>query len=111
MATTLSETDMTRLMWCSTSSTVTCCMSRTRQIYPLAHREGQSAGRQPRMRLQVHELGELLGALRDAPLLGLRPRQSQRVGEEARRGAAVTADLDVVEHRHAVEQRHILKCA
>ena len=44
-------------------------------------------------------------------LLGLRLRQPQRVGEEAGGGAAVAADLDVVEHRHAVEQRHVLEGA
>ena len=54
---------------------------------------------------------ELLGTLGDASLLGLGFRQAQRVGDEARRGAAVAADLDVVEHGHAVEQRHVLERA
>ena len=84
---------------------------RAGELDALAHREGQPPGGQARMGLEVHERDQLLGALGDAALLGLRLRQAQRVGEEARRGAAVAADLDVVEHRHAVEQRHVLEGA
>src|SRR4029079_12560972 len=84
---------------------------RAGKLDALAHREGQSARGQPRVRLEVHERGELLGAFGYAALLRLRFRQPQRVGDEARRGAALAADLDVIQHRHAVEKGHVLERA
>ena len=145
MATTLSETDITRLMWCSTSSTVTFCVSRMRRIWPrststsswlspaagsssrssfgcagerarqlhaLLHRERQPAGRQMRDGLEVHEADELGRPLGDAPLLALpRAAGAGRWSRKPVLRAAVAADLDVVEHAHAVEQRHVLEGA
>jgi hypothetical protein len=84
---------------------------RAGELDALAHREGQAPGRPKSECREVHERHQLLGALRDAPLLGLRPRQAQGVGDEAGRGAAVAADLDVVEHAHAVEQGDVLEGA
>jgi hypothetical protein len=52
-----------------------------------------------------------VGALGDLRLLGRHLGQAQRVVEEAGGAAAVAADLDIVEHRHAVEQRHVLEGA
>jgi hypothetical protein len=77
----------------------------------LLDRKRQTSGRQMHERLQVHESDELERAVRYAPLFLLPAGKPEGVGDEAGRRAAVAADLHVVEHCHAVEQRHVLERA
>jgi hypothetical protein len=116
MATTLSETDITRLMWCSTSSTVEqeqlrIARQRAGELDAFARRERQSAGRTMGVRSEIHEGDELVRPLGDVALLDVALRQAEGIGDEPRGGAAVAAHLHVVEYGHAVEQRHVLKRA
>src|SRR5262245_834788 len=82
-----------------------------RQLDALAHRKRQRTRRQMRDRVKLHEGDQLGGTLANLALLGGVSRQAQGIGNEADRGAAVATHLDVVEHRHAVEQRYVLEGA
>src|ERR1700730_328640 len=120
-ATTRSHTDMTRFMWCSTSSTVTWRSSRMRRIRrprpststwlrpPAGSSSSNSLGLTASARASSTRFCQPNG--RSAALLARDPGQVQRVAEEIAAGKAMAADPHVVDHRHAGEQREVLERA
>ena len=85
---------------------------RAGQLDALAHGERQAARRQ-RARTAFRSMKAMSSRARSVMRRssGADRGQAQGVGDEAGRGAAVAADLDVVEHAHAVEQGDVLEGA
>src|SRR5476651_2463358 len=82
---------------------------RTRQLDPLADRERQRARHCIGEGHEVHELDQLVRPLGDLRLFRRDLGQAQCILEKAGRAATVATDLNVVEHRQAIEQGHVLE--
>src|SRR6185436_4428406 len=95
--TTLSDTCMTRLMWCSTSRIVRPRWARTRGMV--------------RHRAEIQEVQELLGLGAACRFLARDPAELERVRQKVAGRAAVGADHDVLQDALRGEEGEILERA